>query len=193
MRTTGRISPEAGRYLLAQRTNLQSSLAGLYLASCEGDAKFIADTVPGGSTCVDLGGGLGGVSACLSRYWPTTTFLILERNGYEGRKVDYGPDFGKYNGLQETGAFLKSLGVKHQVFDVEHDSWPAKTDLVFSVLSWGFHYPIEEYLGWVTRVTTTLLVDCRVGTKAEQSLQKGFKSVTKVRELPKREWFLCKN
>jgi hypothetical protein len=187
-----KISPEAAGYLLEQRTDLQTTLAGAYLDSCQKHADMIAGAIlTAPAIAIDLGGGLGGVSACLSKFWPDCEFVIVDRNGREGRKINYGEDFGKYNQLEETGKFLESGGVKHRMVNIDVQPPPAEADLIFSVMSWGFHYPVETHLAWAASASPLAIVDCRAGTGAHASLRKGFSEVKLISEYPKHEWYLC--
>jgi hypothetical protein len=191
-----KISPEAAGYLLEQRTQLQTTLADAYLASCRKDAELIAGAIKTApAIAIDLGGGLGGVSACLSKFWPDCEFVIVDRDGREGRKINYGQDFGKYNQLEETGKFLRSGGVKHRLVNIDVQPPPARVDLIFSVMSWGFHYPIETHLDWTAAAAKQVVVDCRAGTGAEEALRKRFLpmgfDVKLFSESPKHEWYLC--
>ncbi len=187
-----KISPEAAGYLLEQRTQLQATLAEAYLASCLKDAELIAGAIKTApAIAIDLGGGLGGVSACLSEFWPDCKFVIVDRDGREGRKINYGEDFGKYNQLEETGKFLRSGGVKHQLVNIDVQPSPITADLVFSVLSWGFHYPIETHLDWVVCAARQVIVDCRAGTGSSAALTRVFSTVKLISEYPKHEWYLC--
>ena len=189
-----KITPDASAYLLEQRTQLQTTLADAYLASCQSDASLIAKTVvTAPRIAVDLGGGLGGVSACLSKLWPECEFVIVDRNGREGRKINYGEDFGKYNQLEETGKFLRSGGVKHRLINIDTQLPPTQADLIFSVLSWGFHYPIDTHIAWAASATKQLVVDCRANTGADTLLRRNFSAVKLIAEYHKHEWYLCQN
>jgi hypothetical protein len=188
-----KITPAAAGHLLAQRTNLQPALAELYLASCRLDAERIAGVIAAPpKTAVDIGGGLGGVSACLSRVWPECEFIVVDRNGCEGRKIGYGDNFGKYNQLAETGQFLTSAGVRHRLVDADCEPLPGKADLVFSVLSWGFHYPVATYLAWAGQVAAQLVIDCRAGLPGTRTeLYSAYPHVRLFDAYLKHEWYIC--
>jgi SAM-dependent methyltransferase len=56
-----------------------------------------------------------------------------------------------YNSIRVTSEFLKNNGVKREYFttiDITNESFPDSVgfDLVLSLHSWGFHYPVEVYL-----------------------------------------------
>lgn len=187
---------EAAVFLLEQRTQLLDTICEAYLESCRPDALRIASQVSTPpATCVDIGGGLGGVSAMLARVWPQTEFVILDRDGHEGRKVNFSNEepFGKYNQLALTSQFLRSGKIKHTTCNVDIQPPPAKVDLAFSVLSWGFHYPVSTHLDWVAGATPRLVIDCRADTGATAELLKRFETVELIHTSPKHEWYLCKN
>lgn len=182
---------ESAIYLLQQRTHLMKEVERLYLESCRADAALIAAYASAATkTCVDIGCGLGGVSAVLAEH-NSYHFTMLDRDGNEGRKINYGDDFGKYNRLDLTSKFLKSRGVKHTTCNIDTQQPPQQVDLAFSILSWGFHYPIDVHIGWVAKAATQLIIDCRAGTDAKKSLQVRFKQVKLVSEKPKHEIYLC--
>lgn len=187
-----KLTPEAGRLLLAQRTHLQRLLAEAYLDSCRSDAEQIR-AIAGDQTgvCVDIGGGLGGVSACLSRFWPEAKFIIADRDGYEGRKIDFGDDFGCYNSLKETHRFLWSAGVPHETVNLMEEPLPDSADFGFSVLSWGFHYPVSTHIEWAAATLKLLVIDCRAETGAAEELKKFFSVVERVVSTEKHEWYRC--
>lgn len=186
---------ESALYLLQQRTSLLVDLERRYLESCRADAAVIAAFYGSRNPqrIVDIGCGLGGVSAVLAERWPQAEFIMLDRNGNEGRKINYGEDFGKYNQLELTSQFLKARRVKHQTCDIDNQAPPAQVDLAFSVLSWGFHYPIAAHISWVTKAASRLIIDCRAGVGAEQELKLHYAEVQLIKSSPKHEWYLCQN
>lgn len=188
---------EAAVFLMEQRTQLLGDVTRAYLESCKGDAHRIARHIPPDKTpavCVDIGGGLGGVSAMLAELWPAAEFIILDRDGHEGRKVNFSNDepFGKYNQLALTSQFLKSGRVRHKTCNIEAQSPPAKVDLAFSVLSWGFHYPVSAHIAWVAKATDQLIIDCRADTGAAVELAKHFAVIEPIHQAYKHEWYLCR-
>jgi hypothetical protein len=186
---------ESAVYLLQQRTHLLAAVEQLYLESCRADAARIAahagPRIP--RTCVDIGCGLGGISVVLAEGWPTTEFIMLDRDGNEGRKINYGEDFGKYNQLELTSRFLTARGVEHRTCNIDRQGPPAQVDVAFSVLSWGFHYPVQTHIEWVAKAAPVLLIDCRAGTGAFNDLVRHYQDVRVIMEKPKHEWFLCQN
>jgi len=185
------LSQTAAACLLAQRTNLMGAVTEAYLNSCRPDAKLIAEYVMEPEVCVDIGAGLGGVSVCLAKHWPKCKFIILDRDGYEGRKIDFGSGFGKYNSMTEAGRFLGAAGVSHGLCDIDKQPPPKKVDLAFSILSWGFHYPIAEHIDWVSKAADHLVIDCRVGTGAERELLRHYDRALLIRQAHKHEVYYC--
>jgi SAM-dependent methyltransferase len=61
-------------------------------------------------------------------------------------------------------------------------------DLVLSLLSWGYHYPISVYLDQVSDLLTpggTLVVDVRKPSDGEELLHERFPSLTVIYETEK--------
>lgn len=124
-----------------------------YLAECESDAKSLLKLFPANVQCImDIGCGLAGVDLAISRLQPQLKFILVDQDRFENRPV-YG--FRKvasaYNSLDETRAFLSSNGLsgsRIETVDVLKAPLPSGrgVDVVLSVISWGFHYPVETYV-----------------------------------------------
>ena len=60
---------------------------------------------------------------------------------------------------------------------------PREMDLVVSLISWGFHYPLSTYLDQVYGLLKTrghLIIDLRHGHDVLEELKSKFSSVTKI-------------
>jgi hypothetical protein len=105
---------------------------------------------------------------------------LLDRDGVSDEVYyGYAPDAAHYASLELSRRFLTDNGVPSDAvttFDSDADGYPLdrQFDLVVSVVSWGFHYPLETYLADVDRTLSDggiLVVDVREGTNAEQKLR----------------------
>lgn len=87
--------------------------------------------------------------------------------------------------LQQSAAFLELNGVAAADIQLcEVGDWQipsgAPFDLVFSRKSWGFHYPLSEYLDDVALAVAphgVVITDVRAGTGGEQQLLRRFAEV----------------
>jgi len=100
---------------------------------------------------LELGCGLGRMSIYLSKQLDYNAEFILADYDNISEKIKYGWNPGKslYNKLDLTTKFcLMNNLVNFETFDLsKHDISKLKDiDLVISVMSVGFHYPIEQYM-----------------------------------------------
>lgn len=127
---------------------------------------------------VDVGGGLGGMAARLLRHYGTDAGVIVyEREGDAGSKIgwhDSAAEFGAYNSHHLTSLFLETNGGHAHTAGVQlagDDPFPpGPHQLVVSLLSMGFHYPVETYLQEIYDSLApggVLIFDARHGTSLE--------------------------
>lgn len=124
-----------------------------YAADIEATFQLMLPFLPEtAESVVDVGGGLGGMALRLARhYGPGCRVIVYDRTGDAGSKIGWhssAADFGAYNNLQLTSQFLEGNGCENfAVGDADADLFPGGPhQLVISLLSMGFHYPVETYL-----------------------------------------------
>jgi len=177
------IPTEALPLLLLQRTRLQAELAALYYEACAEDFATIRDHLP--ENCqriLDIGCGMGGLDVILARH------LLSEPRFYlmDHDRVDdllfygYARNAAAYNSLALTRATLEANGVAAEditLLDAAHGiELPEPMDLVLSIRSWGYHYPVETYLedAWCALDDGgRLILDIRRGTGGMEALVRG--------------------
>lgn len=146
-----------------QRTNINSAdYLTEYLKIIEEEYNqlkpFLPDEI---KSVLDIGCGMGGIDIFLYRdYQPTITFL--DRDGID-QKIKYGyrETPSKYNILSETKKFVEAHGVNDaRYINIDDESFPTeKFDLTISLLSMGYHYPLDAY----KPKTKYLIADIRIG------------------------------
>jgi hypothetical protein len=101
---------------------------------------------------MDIGCGLGIINIFLNKiYNNQPNFFLLDKNRID-KVIKYGfsSDYESYNDLKETRNLLINNDINPSsinTFDVEKDfKIDAKIDLVISLKSMGYHYPIDQYL-----------------------------------------------
>lgn len=126
---------------------------------------------------------------------------LLDKEGISG-KIYYG-----YSG---TGAFYNSLAVAEEfltantvpttkiaTYDVDTAGFPKGKvfDVILSLISWGFHYPVEVYLDEAFDALSdngVLILDVRKDTDGKDILSRKFSSVEVILNGEKHERVLVK-
>lgn len=154
---------------------------------------------------LDIGCGLGSINVLLNRYLPAVeTFHLLDRSLVEDGKLfgGWGHEGVFYNSLDVAKEFLTTNGVsveklhiieanEKKTIDVPDDN----VDLLISLLSWGFHYPLEYYLDEVERVISDeciWILDIRNHSNQENTLEKRGYDLEILEESTKRNRYLVK-
>jgi L-malate glycosyltransferase len=144
------------------------------------------------SAILDIGAGLGGIDLTLYHYFKSyPTLYLLDKDGLllgrHGGYHGYVEDFSHYNSFQWTRRFLEVNGVpaeKINTIDITTSSFPTeKFDLVISLLSWGFHFPVDTYIQDVHKQLKKggrLILDIRKGTDGVDVLREVFNTAPTV-------------
>ena len=146
------------------------------------------------STILDIGCGLAGIDIFFHRHYQdkSPVFYLLDKTYTEGNV---------YYGFKSKGAFYNSLKMAQTMLinnglsiknihtleanknnDINID---CKIDLVISLISWGYHYPVEIYLNRVydlLKNSGLIIMDIRKKTNGIESLKKKFKKVFIIME-----------
>jgi SAM-dependent methyltransferase len=146
------------------------------------DLESLRPWLPERATSVlDIGCGLGGIDILLHRHYAPDSprLTLLDRDGVSP-DVFYGyeDDAAHYTSLADARRLLEENGVPPAditTCDADRDGYPAtgRFDLVISLISWGFHYPIETYLDDVERTLApggTVILDVRGGAASVEAL-----------------------
>jgi SAM-dependent methyltransferase len=161
----------------------RDAVAQAYWEGMLEDYESLKPYLPERATSIlDIGCGLAGIDLMLYRHYPEAppAVALLDRDGVSDQ-VYYGyePEAAHYASLELARRFLIENGVPSDAvttFDSDTDGYPSdrRFDFIVSVVSWGFHYPLETYLADVDRTLSEggiLVIDVREGTNAEQKLQ----------------------
>jgi SAM-dependent methyltransferase len=156
----------------------------------------IRDHLP--ATCdsvLDIGCGAGGIDLFLFRHYhqsPSLQFYLLDKTKINKRVFyNYKPKGAFYNSLPATENLLNINGIPGEnihLLEATEDSQidiPRKVDLVISLISWGFHYPVSTYLERVYDLLQEkgrLIIDLRCDQQGAKELEQKFSSVTPIAE-----------
>lgn len=202
-----RISPIS---LYKPVVHLESLLRGTaiktaYMSDMEKEYSIIGPYLPKDcASILDIGCGIAGINIFLNRH-------------YEGKNVDfYLLDKSKIEDdvfylFNQTGAFYNSLELARDVLednnirpdhihlieanDKNEINVEGQIDLIISLISWGFHYPVSIYLDRAYDVLSehgTMLIDVRKDTDGLALLKDKFNSVEIIEETQTRNRVICK-
>jgi SAM-dependent methyltransferase len=133
--------------------------------------------LPRTAKCIlDIGCGMAGIDVLLHRHYPDAEIVLLDKQGVSDKpKTGHHRSVGSFGNYHDFGGALELLeanGVnmdRIRTHDIGVDPFPAdKFDVVISLLSWGFHYPISTYC---PNVLGVIIADISGGTDGEELLR----------------------
>lgn len=129
-----------------------------YVQSLADDFAIIAPHLPDTvGSILDIGCGLAGIDVYLKRKYPDAHLTLLDSDGVTSN-VGL-TDAGGAGGSRECAeSLLAANGIKPDRWLNIGTNEPLVADLVISLLSWGFHYPLTAY-----RVSGLCIADIRRG------------------------------
>ena len=140
---------------------------------------------------MDIGCGLGIINIYLNEiYNNQPNFFLLDKNRID-KKIKYGfsSDYESYNNLEETRNLLINNDIRPSsinTLDVEKDfKIDAKIDLVISLKSMCYHYPIDQYLKLFKTCcdeNTSFIFDVSEGYYKENLFKRHFENVDVIYE-----------
>ena len=107
------------------------------------------------NTALDIGCGIGYQTAEVSRLHPGMHIHCLDKTGIES-SIQYSNNGYKHNDLDLTVEHLQNYNCS--VYDVDEYTWADSIDIVYSTLSWGWHYPISLYLKRVLALSPKYII-----------------------------------
>tara|TARA_B100000315_G_scaffold244491_1_gene269126 strand:- start:2597 stop:3319 length:723 start_codon:yes stop_codon:yes gene_type:complete len=181
-------------FLSIWEKNRQKEIARLFYEDIHNDYQQIASYLPEHvSSVVDVGSGLGGINIFLhERYRDQNPFFYLLDKDQIDRTIEYFYEqtSSAYCDFKATQNFLTDNGLLESEFalvDLNTTTFPKdiKVELVISLLSWGFHYPLETYLDDVLAILTedgSLVIDLRKDQVGIVNIMEKFSTVQLVDE-----------
>jgi SAM-dependent methyltransferase len=159
---------------------------------------------PAPQNILDIGCGIACIDVYLFRHYGESkalNFYLLDRTELSER-VAYG-FFARnefYNSLAMAKTTLEANGIASDritLLEARDDfsiALDIQLDLVISLISWGYHYPVSTYLPAVYRLMregASLILDVRRDSGGADDLRKTFRNVTPVANPPWCDRFLC--
>lgn len=149
------------------------------------------------SSILDIGCGVAGIDVLLYQHYKNNNLNIFLLDKTElNEKVYYGikKEAAFYNSLSVAKSLLENNGVPPQNIHLQEVGldraikFSEKFDLVISLISWGFHYPVSTYLDQVYELLKpggVLIIDVRKGSGGESIIKDKFKNMEIIFEAPK--------
>lgn len=170
-----KVSDEAFSYLVLQRGALsditdRATWEDVYRASILADYQSMKPWLPEPcSAFLDVGGGMSGIGIALTRHYKNRTAAwildgendspVVKTHDQTFSNVGVAREFFRDNGAMLKGTISVGAAAYASPF-------AARFDLVLSLQAWGFHIPVEDYIGFVRsamRPNAVLILDVRRG------------------------------
>lgn len=173
-----------GRLAARLSSRKRERYSELYRRECRAEAASLVSCFPHEvREIVDIGCGLAGPDIELARLLPKANFTLVDQDEFDTRPhYGYEEVASSYNSLQETKKFLGQNGVadgRLRTVNVLAEDFPddREVDVVISLISWGFHYPVETYARLVFNILRpggAAIIDVRAGTQGVERLREVF-------------------
>ena len=184
-----------GRYLFTnffinynQNKDIELNVENLFKNEIATFKNFLPKSI---NSIMDIGCGLGIIDIFLNEFYNNKPiFYLLDKNRID-KKIKYGfsSNYESYNNLNETQDLLLKNNMdkdKINLLDVDKAiKINKKIDLVISLKSMGYHYPIEIYLELFKKTCTpdtTFIFDVSEGYFEENSIKKYFENLSIIYE-----------
>ena len=154
-----------GRYIFTnflihyfQKNDLKILTENLFREELETFEKYLPSNV---ENIMDIGCGLGVLNIFINqKYQNNPNFYLLDKNTVDNKiKYGFSKDYESYNDLNETKNILLKNGLsKEQIYikNVDQEIMiDNKINLVISLKSMGYHYPIENYINLIKKTCST--------------------------------------
>lgn len=172
------------KWLNLQRTGYKNPKKE-YIESINIEFKLMLQYLPEKcESILDIGCGIGGIDVLLSKCYGNPKLLLMDKSEIS-KKIHYGyhGTGASYNSFKATYDLMDAnYIINYKLIDVSTGKLPVfeNVDLIVSLLSCGYHYPLDEYLDYIETVLSedgTLIIDCRQKTDGITILSQYFKDI----------------
>lgn len=180
------------------------AIKDLYMDDMAHEYAVIKSALPEECRSVlDIGCGIAGINIFIQQHYngKDLKFYLLDKSAVEDNVFYLFNARGAfYNSLDLARDTLVSSGIKKENIDLleanekNEINVPHSLDLIISLISWGFHYPITTYLDRVYELLSDkgrLIVDVRKETDGLSLLKSRFNHVQIIEETTTRQRIVC--
>lgn len=170
-------------------------IKAMYLADMEEEYLCIRSALPDNCTRIlDVGCGVAGIDIFLYGHYEheKAEFHLLDKSEVtESVFYDYHKKGAFYNSLEVAKETLQLNGINaqnvylHEATEDNEITADGGFDLVLSLISWGFHYPVETYLERVYELLNrggVVILDVRKGTGGLELIAQKFGEFSVISE-----------
>jgi SAM-dependent methyltransferase len=172
-----------------------------YTSDMEAELLDIEKFLPSkAKNILDIGCGIGGINIFLSQYYksPETAHYCLDKTQLDNIYYGFKERAAFYNSLEITREFLSLNGINNIILLPANNNNTIETnekfDLILSLISWGFHYPVEIYLDQAYAHLNGgghLIIDIRKDTKGLNTIKEKFENIITISETEKKTRILA--
>ncbi len=165
----------------------------LYQQEIEEEFATFKDSIPRQvNSMLDIGCGLAGMDICINRELrkPGMKFHLLDKTRVEGDVFYRFEEKGAfYNSLDITKDFLIRNGINKENISIYEANAKneipidGNVDLIISIASWGFHYPVDIYLEQAFEILEdggVLIIDVRNDTDGYNRICSKFGKIKEI-------------
>ncbi len=181
------IPDEAVPFMESDRIGLRGNVKSEYAADVARDLAALQPYLPKRVTALlDIGCGMAGIDVLFWRHFGNPTLHLLDGTGHTDVRILFHAAMNPYNSMPIARRLLEGNGVPGgRVVEWPPDPLAAvpACDLIVSLLSWGFHYPVSTYLGLAERTLSPagrLILDLRRGQRGLEALAPIFETVAVI-------------
>lgn len=155
-----------------------------YAADMEKEYNLMSKYLPEKcNSILDIGCGIGGIDVLLSKYYNNPKLYLLDSNfrssdihyGYTNKESYYNSFLATRDMMVANGIFnYHILNLNTEITEVRH------VNIIISLLSCGYHYPVETYLEDIKNTLTydgILILDIRENTDGIEKVKKYFPKI----------------
>lgn len=194
------ITKDMEQYIKLQRTGYGAAdIASCYYKDIRKDYESIKAYLPEEcNSILDIGCGIAGIDLFLYEHYNERAEINLFDYTHIDKSIYYGyhDNASVYNDLSLSVNFLELNGVKKDsinFYDAENGFFLKPYDIIISLLSCGFHYPVKTYLGQIKQCNPYItILDIRKNSGQIEMLRDNFKSVEVISTYSKCERVLIK-